>query len=36
MLTQLLARKTDFTDEDDTHGPTLRRTLEQEGVEHGS
>jgi APA family basic amino acid/polyamine antiporter len=27
MLTQLLARKTDFTDEDDTHGPTLRRTL---------
>ncbi len=27
MLKQLLARKTDFTEEDDTHGPTLRRTL---------
>lgn len=27
MLNQLLARKTDFTSEDDTHGPTLRRTL---------
>ncbi|HEY9513835.1 MAG TPA: amino acid permease [Rhodanobacter sp.] len=27
MLKQLLARKTDFTSEDDVHGPTLRRTL---------
>ncbi|TAM58699.1 MAG: amino acid permease [Rhodanobacter sp.] len=27
MLKQLLARKTDFTDADDAHGPTLRRTL---------
>jgi APA family basic amino acid/polyamine antiporter len=27
MLKQLLARKTDFSDADDTHGPALRRTL---------
>ena len=27
MLKQLLARKTDFTEPDDTSGPTLRRTL---------
>jgi basic amino acid/polyamine antiporter, APA family len=27
MLQQLLARKTTFTDDDDTHGPGLRRTL---------
>src|SRR3546814_1896733 len=27
MLKQLLARKTDFNEPDDTHGPTLRRTL---------
>lgn len=27
MLKQLIARKTDFTDADDAHGPTLRRTL---------
>jgi len=27
MLKQLLARKTDFTDADDVHGPGLRRTL---------
>ncbi|HUH30397.1 MAG TPA: amino acid permease [Rhodanobacter sp.] len=27
MLKQLLARKTDFSGEDDTQGPTLRRTL---------
>jgi APA family basic amino acid/polyamine antiporter len=27
MLKQLLARKTDFSEGDDSHGPTLRRTL---------
>lgn len=27
MLKQLLARKTDFNEPDDAHGPTLRRTL---------
>jgi APA family basic amino acid/polyamine antiporter len=27
MLKQLLARKTDFSDAEDTHGPALRRTL---------
>jgi APA family basic amino acid/polyamine antiporter len=27
MLKQLLARKTDFTDTDDRHGPSLKRTL---------
>lgn len=32
MLHQLLARKSTFTDEDDTHGPGLRRTLGPVGL----